>query len=221
MRGRRTVPPSMSGTPHRRSRQPRRGGRSRDAEVAPTRQLEPAGDAPPLDRGDHRLGQLEAGRAERAARAQPGEVMQVGAGAERAVVAGEDRDLRVRVGLEREERVEQPLRGLAVDGVAHRGLVDPHDRSTIADRRATVPRRCAWWPARRGAVGSRRRPVPTLGRRGTGSAGAIFNALHSSTRSSTGGSPTCSPAAARSASRRCPAGPRHARSSNETAPRSP
>ncbi len=78
-----------------------------------------------------------------------------------------------------------------------------------------MPRRCAWWPARRGDVGSRRRPVPTLGRRATGSAGAVFNALHSLAAVVEGGSRTCSPAAARSASRRSPAGPPHARSSND------
>ncbi len=51
-RGRRTVPRSTSGTPNRRQNTPRVASRGRHPQVAPQRQLEPAGDGVPFDRGD-------------------------------------------------------------------------------------------------------------------------------------------------------------------------
>ena len=64
MRGSRWVPPSISGTPKRRSVKPS-GVLGGDAQVAPQRQLEAAGQAPARDRGDRRLGRDEAREAER------------------------------------------------------------------------------------------------------------------------------------------------------------
>jgi hypothetical protein len=62
-------------------------------QVAPRRQLHAAGDAPALDGGDDRLGELEAGGTERARwAAAVGRSNQVGAGAERGLVAGQHRD---------------------------------------------------------------------------------------------------------------------------------
>ena len=60
-RGRRTVPPSMSGTPQRRQNTPKTASSRRDAEVAPQRELEPAGDRVALDGGDHRLARAACG----------------------------------------------------------------------------------------------------------------------------------------------------------------
>ena len=56
-RGRRTVPPSISGTPQRRQNTPKHRVLLGDAQIAPQRQLQPAGDRVAGDRGDHRLGQ--------------------------------------------------------------------------------------------------------------------------------------------------------------------
>ena len=94
IRGSRCVPPSISGTPQRRSAQPKVAVVVGDAQVAPERELEAAGEAVAGDRGDRRLGRREAGEAERAA----GRVgverldrLQVGAGAEGLLAgAGED-----------------------------------------------------------------------------------------------------------------------------------
>ena len=88
-------------------------GLARNAEVAPRRELDATGDAPPLDRRDHRLRQREPGRPERTGRPQLGEIPQVRARAERLLVAREHRDLRVGVGVERDELVVQPGRGRA------------------------------------------------------------------------------------------------------------
>src|SRR3954463_1892231 len=67
MRGRRTVPPSTSGAPA-----PAVDAEIRrtlhHAHVAPEREFEAAGDRGPRHRGDDRLVELEAGRAERSAR---------------------------------------------------------------------------------------------------------------------------------------------------------
>ena len=67
MRGSRWVPPSISGTPQRRSVKPKRASRRRDPQVAPQRELEAAGQAPARDGGDRRLRRGEAREAERAA----------------------------------------------------------------------------------------------------------------------------------------------------------
>ena len=56
-RGRRTVPPSISGTPQRRQKTPKHGVLLGHAQVAPERELEPAGDGVARDGGDHRLAQ--------------------------------------------------------------------------------------------------------------------------------------------------------------------
>ena len=64
-RGRRTVPPSISGTPQRRQNTPNFARLRGDAQVAPQRELEAAGDGVALDGGDHRLGEQMARRAHR------------------------------------------------------------------------------------------------------------------------------------------------------------
>ena len=64
-RGRRTVPPSTSGTPQRRQNTPNTASLGRDPQVAPQRELEPARDRVALDGGDHRLGERHAGRTHR------------------------------------------------------------------------------------------------------------------------------------------------------------
>ena len=101
--------------------------RARDAQVAPDRQLQPAGDGEALDRGDDRLGQPQPCRSHRpdavhgdALLLAGGDGLQVGAGAEVAGLAGQDRDVQVRVGIEGLEGVGQRNRGRFVDGVADR-----------------------------------------------------------------------------------------------------
>ena len=59
IRGSRWVPPSISGTPKRRSVKPSREPSVGHAQVAPQRQLQPAGQAPAADRGDRRLGRRQ------------------------------------------------------------------------------------------------------------------------------------------------------------------
>ena len=135
-RGSRCVPPSISGTPQRRSAQPNDGVGGGDAQVAPQRELEAAGEAVAGDGGDRGLGGDEAREAERAA----GRVgverldrLQVGAGAERLVArAREDEDRGVIVGLEAVEGVEQGLRRVAVDGVVPLRPVDRDERRRLA-----------------------------------------------------------------------------------------
>ena len=65
MRGRRWVPPSISGTPQRRSGKPSLARLGADPQVAPERQLEAAGERVARDRGDRRLRRGQAGEAER------------------------------------------------------------------------------------------------------------------------------------------------------------
>ena len=54
-RGRRTVPPSISGTPQRRQNTPKIASRFDHAQIGEQRQLQPAGDRIAADRGDQRL----------------------------------------------------------------------------------------------------------------------------------------------------------------------
>ena len=88
-RGRRTVPPSMSGTPKRRQNTPKDGVLGGHPQIAPDGELETAGHGVPLDGGDDRLGELQAGRAHRAGAVlgdpvavAPGHGLEIGAGAE-------------------------------------------------------------------------------------------------------------------------------------------
>ena len=106
-RGSRTVPPSMRGTPKRRQNTPKVGAGGRHPQVAPDGQLEAAGDGVALDGGDHRLGQLEPGRAHRArpvgrdpVPVAVGQRLQVGAGTERPAAPGQDGHRRRVVGVE-------------------------------------------------------------------------------------------------------------------------
>ena len=101
-----------------------------DAQVAPERQLDPAGQAPAVDRGDRRLGRGQAGRTHRPVRVVDVEVhrLQVGAGAEGlAAGAGEDEHAGALVGLEVHQPLAEGLRGGGVDRVAPRRAVDGQD----------------------------------------------------------------------------------------------
>ena len=129
-RGSRCVPPSSSGTPQRRSKRPKVDLRRGDPHVAPERQLDPAGQAPAVDRGDRRLGRGEPGRAHRPVRVADVEVhrLQVGAGAEGlAAGAGEDEDAGAVVGLEVHQALPERLGRGGVDRVAPLGAVDRQD----------------------------------------------------------------------------------------------
>ena len=144
-RGRRWVPPSTRGTPQRRSKRPKVEPRRGDPQVAPERQLDPAGQAPAVDRGDRRLGRGEPGRPHRPVRVVDVEVhrLQVGAGAEGlAAGAGEDEDAGALVGLEVLQALAERLGGGGVDRVAalgpvdrqHRGRADPLVAKLLAHR---------------------------------------------------------------------------------------
>jgi hypothetical protein len=101
-----------------------------DAHVAPQRQLEPAGQAPPRDGSDRRLGRGEPGEPQRAlgrpgARPQRVEGLEVGARAERHVAfPGEHHHPRVVVGDEAPVGLVQRLGGRPVDRVAPARAVD-------------------------------------------------------------------------------------------------
>ena len=123
MRGSRTVPPSISGTPQRRQNTPEHGVLLDHPQVAPQRQLHAAGDRVTADRGDHRLATAAAGTGPSARRRMSGvervrHRVQVRTGAERAAGAPQHRHRRRVVGLERAERLGQRLRGRAVHGIA-------------------------------------------------------------------------------------------------------
>ena len=116
MRGSRWVPPSISGTPQRRSKKPKVEVGGRQPQVAPERQLEPARQAPAVDRRDRRLRGGEPAEAHRPGRVLDVEVerLQVGAGAERLSAGpGEDQDAGAVVGLEALEALAQAGGGRA------------------------------------------------------------------------------------------------------------
>ncbi len=104
IRGSRWVPPSISGTPQRRSAQPKLAVSAAIRRSHHSGELEPAGQAPAVDGGDRRLGRRPAGEAERAAGRvgiERPDRLEVGAGAERLVArAGEHEHAGVVVGLE-------------------------------------------------------------------------------------------------------------------------
>ena len=134
MRGRRWVPPSISGTPQRRSGIAERRALGGDPQVAPQRQLQAARQAEAGDRGDRRLGRRQAREAHRALRAhqplaQGVGGLQVGARAEgHAAGAREHHHARILVGLEAQVGLVQGRRGGAVDGVAPVLAVDRDER---------------------------------------------------------------------------------------------
>src|SRR5205823_3076447 len=98
-------------------REPERGALSGDTQVAPQRELEPAGQAPAGDRGDRRLRGRQAREPERAlgraeARRERLDGLQVGAGAKgNAAGPGEDQGARVVVRLEALEALGEQLGG--------------------------------------------------------------------------------------------------------------
>jgi hypothetical protein len=121
--GRRTVPPSMSGTPQRRQNTPSTAPTLDDAQIAPERQLETASNSVAADGGNPRLLGLEARRSERAGarRLQTDGVVertQVGARTERAVRAGEHADVHRCVGVNGDHRLKERVGGGLVDRVA-------------------------------------------------------------------------------------------------------
>ena len=121
----------------------------RHPEVGPAREFQASCHRVALDGGDHRLGELQAGRTHRSERpddllrcdvehrvaAAVGDRREVGAGAERAVGAGQDGDRDRVVTVEVDEHVVEQLCGRPVDGVAHLGPVDGDDANgaTILD----------------------------------------------------------------------------------------
>ena len=134
MRGSRCVPPSISGTPKRRSVKPsfassvaiRRSHHSASSSPPARHQPEIAAivgfDGGPAGEAERALGQVQP-RAERLDR------LQVGAGAEgHAAGAGEDQHARVVVGLEALEGLAERLGGRPVDRVAALLAVDRDDR---------------------------------------------------------------------------------------------
>ena len=124
-----------------------------DAQVGPAGQLQAAGHREALDRGDHRLGELQAGGAHRAevalafeapAGLAVGDRLQIGAGAEVVALAAQDGDVGGLVGVEALEGVVEQAGGGKVDGVAPLGAADGDDRGAamdfVADHDAVPPR---------------------------------------------------------------------------------
>ena len=165
-RGSRTVPPSTSGTPHRRQYTPNTASGGSDAQVAPQRQLQSTGDGVALDSGDHRLVEQHARRAkwpvERHVDLDPipvagSDLLQIGARAEHALQSVEHGDMQLRIRIERTELLGQCSGSRAIDGVAccgpidpngqdvFRGLVDDDGHPPIVMGRQQPDRR---WPAR-------------------------------------------------------------------------
>ena len=123
-------------------------------QIAPQRELEPAGHGVPGDGGDHRLRQQHARGTHRAVGGEPIEGvadsgrrdavlagrrrhrLEIGAGAERAVIAEQHAHARVVVALEGEEGVGERAGGRPVDGVAHLRPAQDHggDRAVLLDR---------------------------------------------------------------------------------------
>ena len=116
---------------------------ARHPQVAPGRQLHAAGHAPALDGGDHRLGELQAGRAERPAVAQPGQVAEVGAGREGLLVAGEHGHARRVVGVEGQEARRAGAAAVSLlTALRTCALVDANDDDAVgqlADRSCSGP----------------------------------------------------------------------------------
>ncbi len=100
-------------------------------EIAPDGELEAAGDRVPLDRGDDRFGELEAGGAHRAGAVladpvplAPGDGLEIGPCAEGPAGPGQHGNRRVGIGIERGEGGEQGVGRRPVDRVAPLGPVD-------------------------------------------------------------------------------------------------
>ena len=123
-----------------------------DAQIAPERELESAGDRVALDRGDHRLRQQHARRAQRTVAVDAtSDCRRRSATAFRSAPAQNVPSAPVStatslvvVGVEATERLRERRGGRTVDGVAHLGSVDRDDRDTPArldvDRYMVPPR---------------------------------------------------------------------------------
>ena len=135
-RGSRCVPPSISGTPQRRSNRP-----NVEPSVAIRRSHHSASSTPPARHqpeiaaivGFDGVETREAHRAVGVSRSRGVHRLQVGARAERDVGAGQHQHARVVVRLEALKPLAQQLRRLAVDGVAALRAVDREHRR-LADR---------------------------------------------------------------------------------------
>ncbi len=121
----------------------------RHPQIAPERELQAAGNGVTLHGGDHRLAEPQPGRAHgtiagafHPIAAARGHGLQVGAGAEGAARAGEDRHGAVRVGVEVAEGVCQRRCGRAVHRVADRRAVQGDDANrrflALPDRHASL-----------------------------------------------------------------------------------
>ena len=178
MRGSRYVPPSMSGTPQRRSRQPKRADRP-----ATRRSHHAANSMPPATHQPSIAAITGFDSCRRVGPSGPdgrsaGRSRRFGAGAERVVVAGEHRHLRGVVGVERDELVVQPLGRRRVDCVAGLGLIDAHDphgavRVALITADVTVSARCASSPGPPEGLRLVAPPARTPARRPTGSGGDL------------------------------------------------
>ena len=141
-----------------------------DAEIAPRRELEAAGDRVPFDRSDDRLGKQHARRPDRAVAVaveatrplhpRLSHRLQIGAGAEGAVRSAEDGDVERLVGFEAAERIGKRRSRRAVDRIGDFGPVDRDDRdgtlATKFDAHGV--------PSLSGSQSSRAPGVPSTGR---------------------------------------------------------
>jgi hypothetical protein len=129
------VPRSISGTP---KEDPEGGVLGDHAHIGPQRELHAAGDRKSLDCGNHGFRQPQAARPHRRNRIVAADLallvgiarchrLEVGARAEIAAGAGEHRDRRRCVGIEREKGIVEFARGRAVHGVPAMRSVDGND----------------------------------------------------------------------------------------------
>ena len=138
MRGRRWVPPSISGTPKRRSVKPSLASSVAIRRSHQSASSRPAGEAPARDRGDRRLGRDQAREAERAvleleARAEALDRLEVGAGAEGKLARAGDTSTRASSSAtKRAVALGQQLGGRTVDRVAALLAVDREHRRGAA-----------------------------------------------------------------------------------------
>ena len=215
-RGSRTVPPSISGTPQRRQKTPSTASSSatrrshHSASSSPPATACPAIAAitglarrirvGPIGPSPSSLDAVAVGAADR---------LEVGAGAERAALAVQHRDGRIRIGVEGAKRIGERRRGGAVDRVAALRAIEEH--------RGDRPRRAS--PGRASLTG---RAAPTARRTKVRSgADDLLAAGRASEPAATAArrAPPRTPRRARRRSARHPAAAAHRRRSRRAGPR--